>query len=190
MEEWKPIKGFEGIYEVSNKGRVKSLSRIVVHRNRTQPKSERILKNNTNKGGYNMVVLCKNNRTYPKLVHRLVAEAFIPNPLNKAVIDHIDTNPQNNNVENLRWVTIKENCLNPLTREKSSRSKKGHPFWGRELTKEERNKISQALSGRTVSEETRLKLSKAHLGQRTKGTTGQHWKLVGGKRVYYKEECL
>lgn len=188
MEEWRPIKNFEGKYEISSFGRVKSLARTVVHRNRTQPKSERILKNRINQRGYCVVVLCKDNKTYPNLVHRLVAETFIPNPLNKPVVDHIDTDRQNNKVENLRWVTTKENCLNPLTRKKSSQSKKGHPYWGRKLTEEERNKISKALTGRKVSEETREKLRKAHLGNRTKGTKGQHWMLVDGKRVYYKED--
>ena len=51
-------------------------------------------------------------------IHRLVAEAFIPNPQDKKEIDHIDTNPENNNVENLRWVTHTENMNNPITKEK------------------------------------------------------------------------
>lgn len=188
MEEWKSITGFEGLYEVSNYGRVKSLARIVTHRNRTQPKSERVLKNHINNNGYAAVVLCKNNKTYPKLVHRLVAQEFIPNPDNKPNVDHIDTNPSNNKIDNLRWVTQKENCLNPITRMNNSKSKMGHKVYGTPTwTDEARQRARDRQLGKKASAETREKLRISHLGQRTKGTLGQHWKLVDGKRIYYKE---
>ena len=158
-ERWMPINGFEGLYEVSNYGRVKSLNRIIMNKGGLYRKRELILKQRSHKGRHLMVVLCKEGRTYPKLVHRLVAEAFIQNPYNKPVVDHIDTNPQNNHVDNLRWVTIQENCLNPLTREHNSSSKMGHKYYGRPLTDEERAKISMANKGRKLTEEQRERLS-------------------------------
>lgn len=98
MEIWNNITGFEG-YQVSNLGRVK-------HR-------DRILKPRKSKG-YLTVAIWSNKVRKNKLIHRLVAEAFIPNPDNKSEIDHIDADKTNNRVENLRWCTRKENINNPL----------------------------------------------------------------------------
>ena len=114
MEEeiWKPIKDYEGLYEVSNLGRVKSL-------NYRGTGKERILKNIECKG-YLTVCLTKNGKQKVLKVHRLVAEVFIPNPEGKPCIDHINTIKTDNRVENLRWVTHKENNNNPLTKKKYS----------------------------------------------------------------------
>ena len=189
METWKAITGFEGLYEVSDYGRVKSLARIVVHKNRTQPKSERILKNNIVQNGYVYVVLCKDNKPYRKLVHRLVAQEFIPNPDNKPIVDHIDTDKSNNSVENLRWVTQKENCLNPISRAHNAKAKMGHKAYGNPVwTDEARQKARERRLGIKASDETREKLRLSHIGKTNKSTIGQHWKLVGNKRIYYKEE--
>ena len=109
-EHWKPIIGFEGLYEISNLGRVKSLSRYVKSKANSKMKiPERILKTGKNKCGYALVVLMKNNKRHNKLVHRLVAEAFINNPENYAVVNHIDGNKQNNNVSNLEWCSTSYN---------------------------------------------------------------------------------
>lgn len=130
MEIWKDIIGYEGLYQVSNMGRVKSLERndyCCHHR------TEKILKErNRNKKGYKMVALYKGNKKEFS-IHRLVAQAFIPNPENKPCIDHIDTNPSNNRVENLRWVTAKENQNNPLTIKKQRLANIGNknPMYGK-----------------------------------------------------------
>lgn len=105
MEEiWKDIIGYEGLYQVSNLGRVKSLAKLCGHR----PKKETIVKQNDLRG-YKRVTLCKNNLLKKYQVHRLVAIAFIDNPLNKPCINHKDENKANNNVDNLEWVSCKEN---------------------------------------------------------------------------------
>lgn len=112
-EIWKPVKGYEGLYEISNLGRVKSLNRIRVYG--SAKLTERILKQNPNKKGYFSVKLYLNgaSKSYP--VHRLVAFAFLEEIEGKTQIDHIDGNNQNNESTNLRWVTAKENCNNPTT---------------------------------------------------------------------------
>lgn len=112
LEVWKPIQGYEGLYEVSNMGRVKSLPKMCGYRK----SKERIIKPFINNYGYKLISLCKNNKQKHFQVHRLVANAFIPNPHNKPQVDHINRNKQDNNCNNLRWVTASENgcntCLN------------------------------------------------------------------------------
>lgn len=100
-EIWKPVAGFEGLYEVSNTGRVKSLKRLHT--------KERILSQWLNHRGYARVTLWKENRQTKHSVHRLVADAFIPNPYGKPQVNHKDENKQNNAVENLEWCTQLEN---------------------------------------------------------------------------------
>lgn len=110
IEEWRDVVGFEGLYQVSNLGNVKRIK----NGSGTQP--GRILKPRINRGYYR-VNLSKNSHTTDKRIHRLVAQAFIPNPENKPEIDHIDGNVQNNNIDNLRWVTPKENMQNENTKD-------------------------------------------------------------------------
>ena len=187
METWLPVKGYEGLYEVSDHGRVKALERYVMNNGGLQHRSEKILSQQENKHGYVNVVLCKGGKINSIGVHRLVAMAFIDNPKNKPVVDHIDTNPSNNHVDNLRWVTVKENANNPLSRSHNSESKKGHPNWGRPLTEEERLKISLKNKGRKVSEETRRKLSESHKGKSNPNPRkGCKLKIEGGERIWYK----
>ena len=104
MEEiWKDIKGYEGLYQVSSEGRVRSLDRIVVYKDgRKSFFKGKILKNVLDDKLYFVVSLYNGKRNVLK-VHRLVAQAFIPNPNNYPQINHIDENPKNNRVENLEW---------------------------------------------------------------------------------------
>ena len=109
-EIWKPIKGYEGFYEVSNFGRVKSLERKVkanFHFGNTRTYKERILKSGNVKG-YQQVTL-RNGISKHEFIHRLVAEAFVPNPKGYKTINHIDGNKKNNCADNLEWCTQKEN---------------------------------------------------------------------------------
>ena len=146
MEEeiWKPIKDYEGLYEVSSIGRVRSLGReIIDSKGRKQCFKERILKLQYDRYGYLYVPLRNRDNRKKFKVHRLVAEAFIPNPKNKPCVDHINTIRDDNRVENLRWVTVKENSNNELTR----------------------NNISESQKGKTISEETKKKISENNKGR-------------------------
>ena len=175
MEEeiWKPIKEFEGYYEVSNMGRVRSL-------NYKRTGKEKILKNIGDYKGYLEIVLTKNGKQKQFKVHRLVAEAFIPNPENKPCIDHINTVKSDNRVENLRWVTYKENSNNEKTLEKFKGE--NHHFFGKHHTEETKQKMSEVqkgennpMYGKHHTEETKKKMSEAQKGEKGSmyGRTGE-----------------
>ena len=105
-EEWRDIAGYEGLYQVSNLGRVKSLDRYVPHKTFGKKFCKGcLMATHTNNAGYATVNLCKGNQYKSIDVHRLVAEAFIPNPNNLEVVNHKDENKKNNLVENLEWCT-------------------------------------------------------------------------------------
>ncbi len=97
MEEWKDIEGYEGLYRISNCGNVMSLIK------------NRVMTPAACGSGYLKVMLCKEKTYKNKMIHRLVAEAFIPNPENKRTVNHIDGNKHNNDVSNLEWNTYSEN---------------------------------------------------------------------------------
>lgn len=116
-EEWKEVPDYEGLYMVSTSGRVVSLDRITCTKDGNQRHNKPSLLNPQKEGkaGYYRVNLRKNGKTKTCNIHRLVAMTFIPNPLNKPEVDHIDTDKTNNNVKNLRWCSAVENMRNPLT---------------------------------------------------------------------------
>lgn len=97
MEIWKDIKDYEGLYQISDQGRVLGL------------KSKKILRPKISNSGYYEVSLSKNGATTTKIVHRLVALAFIPNPKELETVNHKDENKLNNHKENLEWMSSSEN---------------------------------------------------------------------------------
>lgn len=113
---WKPVIGYEGLYEVSNHGNVRSLNRVIVENNTNKVRSIKgvNLSIANSKRGYRVVVLCKDGTEKIRNVHQLVAESFIPNLENKPCINHKDFNRLNNRVENLEWCTYAENNLHSI----------------------------------------------------------------------------
>lgn len=111
MEEiWKDIEGYEGLYQVSDFGRVKRVN------------TDRILKGYKITGDYLGVKLCKNNIKSTQKIHRLVAEAFIPNSENKPQVNHIDEDKSNNMVSNLEWMTATENNNHGTRNERAAKT--------------------------------------------------------------------
>ena len=139
---WKPISNYSEYYEVSSDGRVRSFDRIIFDKNGIRLRLNKSKEISLRIGLYKMVGLNKNRVQIQVSIHRLVALHFIPNPENKPQVNHIDGNKMNNNLNNLEWVTAKENLqhafdsglktptwlnkkLSIETREKMSISKKG-----------------------------------------------------------------
>lgn len=108
MEIWKDIRGYEDLYQISNTGRVKALPKLAGHSLR----KEKILKQAVDKAGYLTIGLHKDDKLKVCKVHRLVAEAFIPNP--KYGVNHRDGDKSNNHVNNLEWATMAENNVHRL----------------------------------------------------------------------------
>ena len=111
-EVWKDIEGYEGLYQVSTCGNIKSLAKPRKNGNgRCYIQKEKLLKQSFTSTGYKKVELYKDGKRKSFKVHRLVAIAFISNPDNKPEVNHIDGNKINNNIDNLEWVTSSENTI-------------------------------------------------------------------------------
>lgn len=119
-EIWKPIPGYEGLYEVSNKGNVRSLN--YMHTGKW--KTIKLIKH---KNGYLMVCLCKDGKIKQASVHRLVASAFIPNPDNLPQVNHKDENKLNNSVDNLEWCDGAYNMKYGTRQERITKSNTNNP---------------------------------------------------------------
>lgn len=105
--KWNDVKDFEGLYQVSDKGDVRT-------KYNKNGKFNQTLKPYQDKDGYLVVKLYKEGRVYNKRINRLVAEAFIPNPEGRKIVNHIDCKRDNNCASNLEWVTQKENIMHSL----------------------------------------------------------------------------
>jgi len=103
FEQWEDVQGYEGIYQVSSLGRVKSLSRTVVTNGTCRKINEKILKDNIDKHGYVYYFLYKNGKCQRVKCHRLVAKTFLDNPNGYNLINHKDENKRNNAISNLEW---------------------------------------------------------------------------------------
>lgn len=132
MEIWKDIKGYEGLYQVSDLGRVKSLKREVKNKNGFRIVKEKVLKPIINNKGYYVYGLRKNGKLEMKLLHRLIGEHFLENKNKFTCINHIDGNKLNNRIDNLEWCTYKHNIkeafrlgLNTYTYQKNFQ----HNYW-------------------------------------------------------------
>ena len=123
-EVWKDIPNYEGMYQVSNFGNVKSLSRKICNHRGCYISKEIILKYGIDKKGYKTVALCKESKLVTFRVHKLVAITFLNHiPCGyKLVIDHIDENPLNNNVENLQLITQRENAVKSMNKKSKRRN--------------------------------------------------------------------
>jgi hypothetical protein len=163
MEIWKDITEYEGLYQVSNSGKVKSLERRVLNKhNKWQTYPERLLKFDINidsNTSYCRVTLCKLHKTKRYLVHRLVAKMFIPNPLSKEHVNHIDNDGTNNQVSNIEWCTHSENMLHA--------QKQGRLF--------KTQSMAGIRSGELAYERVKNNAEKAYL------VKFNHWKVISNE---------
>lgn len=143
-EEWRPIKGYEGLYEVSSFGRVRSLDRIVSGRNGSQRNLKGAIMSYSCTSVYPKVTLY-NGKSKTFSVHRLVAEAFIPNPDNLPCVNHRNEQPDCNYPDNLEWCNTKYNLNYGTHNKKISLSKKGHRH-----SPETRKKLCQAQEKKRI----------------------------------------
>jgi hypothetical protein len=109
LEVFKPVKGFEDYFEISNTGRVKRLARLAKTNKGPRKIKAGFLRSRTNNSGYEEVRLTVNGKGYTTFIHRLMAQAFIPNPDCKSEINHINGIKLDNDLSNLEWVTHSEN---------------------------------------------------------------------------------
>lgn len=173
IEQWRPVVGYEGLYQVSNFGRIRSL-------NCNKTVLEKIKSQNLNNSGYLMVDIWKNNKGKKYLVSRLVARAF-PEIcgiwFEGCDVDHINTIRTDNRAVNLRVCTRSENCRNPITTIRRIEAHKG-----KIVSEETKRKIGEASKGHIVTEETKRKISESNKGKkRTEETKRKLSEIKKGK---------
>ena len=181
-EIWKDVKGYEGLYQVSNLGRVKSLERAIIRKDgKKLPVEERILEPSTNRYGYLLVNFSDSSgekKTFP--VHRLVCKTFHENPKNKPCVNHIDENKTNNTASNLEWCTYEENNNHGThnTRMAKTRSKQV----GQYTTDDKLIKVWQS----TIEVEKQLRFLQSHISEAARGKLktayGYVWKYIEEKK--------
>lgn len=161
MEIWKDIDGFVGVYQVSNLGRIKSLPKYTYSKGYPQLRKEKILKPcYTGRKRCYATVRLNDGKSYK--VHRLVAQAFIPNPHDLPLVNHKDENPKNNCVDNLEWCDYRYNRIysaKPLSA--VHRKKIGDSHNGKRLSNAHKKSISVSMRRRYLNPEERKKTSAA-----------------------------
>lgn len=153
-EIWKDVPNYEGLYQVSNLGNVKSMPRMIITKNRfgeitKKVKSKKNKPHLNKKTGYYQIILSKNKKTKMFLLHRLVAITFIPNPNKLPQINHKDGNKQNNCVDNLEWCTCSENIKHAFANNLNHSNFKvqcgsKNPFFGKHHSTETKQKIKES----------------------------------------------
>lgn len=139
MEEWRDIPGYEGYYQVSSYGRIKSLPR---GKHNPRWKNQNAIRKQSIKKHYYQVNLSKDGKIQWRAVHRLVALAFLPNPNNLPQVNHKDENKANNHVSNLEWCDAVHNMNHGTVRQRMSHTK---------LTKDYKTKVLQVKDGKTIA---------------------------------------
>lgn len=177
-EIWKDISGYEGLYQVSNLGRVRSL-------NYNHTGEIKLLKQGTYKKGHKCVSLFKNKKGKTYSVHRLVAIAFIPNPNNLPIINHKDEDPSNNNVNNLEWCTVAYNNTYGTARKRAGEKMRGenNPWYGKRLSEEHRKKLSNSHKGKYKGKESPV--SKPILMYDKKGNFIRRFDCISDTNEYF-----
>lgn len=184
VEEWRPVVGYEDLYEVSDWGNVRSVDRIIVDKNgREMHYKGRILKGAIHpNNGYKMVLLGVGR---PNMVHRLVAKAFIPNPENKREVDHIipTSDGGTDDVWNLRWATTKENANNPKSAVKRYRKHSEETRKKLSESRKDKKAVNQyTLDGKYFSTYESLHKAAKTVG----GTVTSISRCCNGKQKKYK----
>lgn len=168
MEVWKDIQGYEGRYQISNKGRVKGLP---INEKFCKRSEEIVLKPFVCGSGYQEVILSLDGQRKPKLIHRMVAEAFLPNPTEKREVNHKDGNKLNNEYTNLDWVTPSENIIH-------SYAKLPHKKYSRKVVCVETNETLDSLKEAAQKYGLQLPLVWKCCNGKQKTTGGYHWKYA------------
>lgn len=181
-EIWKPVPGYESLYEVSNFGRVRNTHYWSSHHKLIERRAYRILKQETTHDGYKRVVLTKCGESRHFSVHRLVGVAFIPNPDSLPQINHIDENPANNVVDNLEWCDEKQNCNHGQHRERISFRQTNNPYHSKTVNQFDMagNFIRTFPSTREAERQTGIaseQISRVCLGK-NQHAGGYHWEYT------------
>lgn len=177
VEIWRPIAGYEGLYEVSNLGQVRSLDRIIKRRDGSIVLYKgMIMKQQIKKKKRYGIILYKNNTQRNFMVHRLVAEAFIPNPKHLETVNHKDENPFNNNVDNLEWMTNRENLLYGT---RTERGKKKQQIKVEKLTKDlEHVEYYDSLTEAAIKNNAYISNISNAIHGKHKSCVGYIWRIV------------
>lgn len=180
-EDWKDIKGYEGYYQISNMGNIRSVDKYVVNNKNGSLafKKGKPLKPQKQNSGYLYISLSREDKRKNFLIHRLVAEAFIPNPDKLEQVNHKDENKHNNNIENLEWCTQAYN-LNYGTAIERRVSK----LIGRKVPQEVIDKCIAKRIGTHHSEETKEKIRQALTG--LKRSEESLKRISAARKEYYK----